>query len=249
MPRRLHVPPEQLAQAEAAGGLVALSAEQHRYLALVLRLRPGEPVEVFDGLGARFASAVESVGDSLALRLGARAQSAPGPVEVWLGQALAKSDKLELVIQKATELGVARVLPFAAARSVVKLDEGRGESRTGRWRKIAQEAARQCGRADVPVIDKPRSLRELLALLGAEPERRGLVLDPGEHALRLGAAARGERKLLLVIGPEGGLSPEEVAACAEAGVTSVSLGALVLRTETAGLAALSIVQHLAGALG
>jgi 16S rRNA (uracil1498-N3)-methyltransferase len=249
MSRRLHVPPAQLAEAEAAGGLLALSAEQHRYLAQVLRLRAGEPVEVFDGLGARFASVLEPAGEALALRLGARVQTEAGPVDVWLGQALAKSDKLELVIQKATELGVARVLPFSAARSVVKLDEGRGESRTERWRKIAQEAARQCGRADVPVIDKPLSLRDLLALLAAEPERRGLVLDPGTHALRLGAAARGERKLLLVIGPEGGLSPEELAACAEAGVVSVSLGALVLRTETAGLAALSIVQHLAGALG
>jgi 16S rRNA (uracil1498-N3)-methyltransferase len=248
MARRLHVPPAQLAAADA--GRLPLTPEQHRYLAQVLRLGAGDAVEAFDGEGARLACVLEAGPDgALLLRLGERTWLGPGPVDVWLAQALAKADKLELVIQKATELGASRVLPFSAARSVVKLEGERSASKAERWRKIAQEAARQCGRADVPLVDEPLPLRALLALLEQDPGRRGLVLAPDAQAVRLSAAARGEQKLLLVIGPEGGLSPEELEACAQAGVAPVSLGRLVLRTETAGLAALSVVQHLAGALG
>ena len=246
--RRVHLPPAQLGS--AAAGLVPLTSAQQRYLGAVLRLRPGDAIEAFDGGGASFRSTLEAGPDGgLALRLGPRAEAAStGPLDVWLAQALVKADKLELVLQKATELGAGRVLPFTAARSVVKLDDERGTAKVERWRKIAQEAARQCGRADVPAIDRPLGLGELLDIAGRVPDRRGLVLDPA-GALRLSAAARGAGKLLLVVGPEGGLAPEELAACEAAGLLGVTLGPLVLRTETAGLAALSVVQHLAGALG
>ena len=247
--RRIHLPPAQLAT--AAAGLLPLTPAQQKYLGAVLRLHPGDPVEAFDGGGATWRSTLEAGPDgALALRLGPRTEAAnTGALDVWLAQALVKADKFELVLQKATELGASRVLPFAAARSVVKLDDERGSAKVERWRKIAQEAARQCGRADVPAVDKPQRLGELLEIAGRVPDRRGLVLDAGERPLRLSAAARGAGKLLLVVGPEGGLAPEELAACEAAGLLGVSLGPLVLRTETAGLAALSVVQHLAGALG
>jgi 16S rRNA (uracil1498-N3)-methyltransferase len=247
--RRLHLPPEQLAAAK--GGPVPLTAAQAHYLSKVLRLRPGDPVEVFDGLGSSWPAGVAAgpAAGEAALLLGERRAGRSGPLDIWLAQALAKGDKLELVLQKATELGASRVLPFAAARSVVRLDEERGQGKAERWRRIAQEAARQCGRADVPQVDAPLRFPELLELASADPERRGLLLDPAEEAVRLSAAARGAGRLLLVIGPEGGLSPEEVSAARSAGLVSVSLGPLVLRTETAGLAALSVLQHLAGALG
>ena len=246
--RRVHLPPAQLAA--AAAGLVPLTAAQQRYLGSVLRLRPGDSVEAFDGTGATFRSLLEAgEGGALALHLGPRAEAPAGALDVWLAQALVKADKFELVLQKATELGASRVLPFAASRSVVKLDDQRGSAKVERWRKIAQEAARQCGRADVPAVDRPLRLGELLEIAGRVPGRRGLVLDPGERSLRLSAAARGAVELLLVVGPEGGLSAEELAACESGGLLGVTLGPLVLRTETAGLAALSVLQHLAGALG
>ncbi len=237
---RLFVPPEQIAE------LVRLDPAQSRHLEVVLRLGPGAQLEVFDGRGARWPARIDSPG---VLRLGPRVDPERGAADVWLAQALAKGEKLDLVVQKATELGATRILPLAAERSAVRLDEDRAERRTVRLRRIAQEAARQCGRSDVPAVDAPQTLADLAGLLRAEPERRGLLLDPGERAVRLSQAARGASRLLIVIGPEGGFTPAERAEAAAAGFAPVALGRLVLRTETAGLAALAIVQHLAGELG
>jgi 16S rRNA (uracil1498-N3)-methyltransferase len=155
---------------------------------------------------------------------------------------------MELVVQKATELGASRIVPLATERSIVKLEEGRGRERAERWRRIAQEAARQCGRADVPQVDEPKDWAGLFGLLRAEPERRGLLLDPAAP-VRLSDAARGVSRVLIAIGPEGGFSLDEREAAARAGLLPATLGKLVLRTETAGLAALAILQHLHGELG
>ena len=238
---RLFVPPEQLASPR-----VKLTAEQARYLGTVLRLGPGEEIEVFDGRGARFRAWLE---DPPELRLSEPLAEGPlRAVDVVLVQAIAKGDKMELVVQKATELGAARVVPLAAERGVVRLSPQRGADRVDRWRKVAQEAARQCGRADVPRIDEPCGWAEVLALLRDEPWRRGLLLDP-QAALRLGQAARGARRVLIAVGPEGGFSPEERDRAQQGGMLLAALGPTVLRTETAGLAALSVVLHLHGELG
>ena len=151
-------------------------------------------------------------------------------------------------MQKATELGASRIVPLHAQRSVVKLDDRRGGARAERWRRIAQEAARQCGRADVPTIDNPTSWDELFANLQNEPERRAILLQP-EAALRLSAAARGASKLLIAVGPEGGFSPAEREAAERSGFIAAGLGPRVLRTETVALAALAVVLHLHGELG
>jgi 16S rRNA (uracil1498-N3)-methyltransferase len=237
---RVFVPPERIAE------LVRLDPAQSRHLELVLRLGPGAELEVFDGRGARWPARIDSPG---VLRLGPRQDPEPGAADVWLAQALPKGEKLDLVVQKATELGATRILPLAAERSVTRLDAERAERRTERLRRIAQQAARQCGRSDVPAVDPPRTLTDLAGLLLEEPGRRGLLLDPEEGEVRLAQAARGASRVLLAIGPEGGFTPAERAQAAEAGFTPVSLGRRVLRTETAGLAALAIVQHLAGDLG
>jgi 16S rRNA (uracil1498-N3)-methyltransferase len=237
---RLFVPPERIAQ------VVRLSPEESRHLEAVLRLRPGADVEVFDGRGARWQARLEAPG---ALRLTGREEGHRGAIDAWLAQGLAKGEKLDLVVQKATELGATRILPLATERSVVQLDAQRGERRAERFRRIAGQAARQSGRSDVPRVDAPCTLTDLAALLQAEPDRRGVLLDPAEREVRLSQVARGAAKLLVVVGPEGGFTPEERATAVAAGFVPASLGRLVLRTETAGLAALALVQHLAGDLG
>lgn len=237
---RLFVPPERI------GELVRLSPEQSRHLETVLRLGPGADVEVFDGLGTRWAARIESPG---VLRLGKRTEGRRGRIDVWLAQGLAKGEKLDVVVQKATELGASRIVPLATERSIVRLDSQRGERRAERFRRIAEEAARQSGRTDVPRVDAPRSMAGLAELLREDPERRGVLLDPAEPAVRLAQVARGSPRLLLVVGPEGGFTTGERAFAAAAGFVPASLGRLVLRTETAGLAALAVVQHVAGDLG
>ncbi|TMA18229.1 MAG: 16S rRNA (uracil(1498)-N(3))-methyltransferase [Deltaproteobacteria bacterium] len=152
--RRLHVPPAQLAR----GNPVALTASQARYVETVLRLRAGTMIEVFDGEGRRFEAELTPSG----LRIGSELPRAPeSTLDVWLAQAIVKGDKLDLVVQKATELGVSRLVLFDSSRSVVKLDDRRAGSRVERLRRVAEEAARQCdsfGRAPRPArIGSPRA--------------------------------------------------------------------------------------------
>jgi 16S rRNA (uracil1498-N3)-methyltransferase len=229
---RLFVAPAQL-----GGSEVALTPEQGRYLQAVLRLEAGAGIEVFDGQGGRYRARLAAPGR---LRIEERMAQQARPLDVVLVQALAKGEKFDLVVQKATELGASRILPLAAERAVVRLDPSRGQSRAERWRRIAQEAARQCGRSDVPRIDEPCGWEGVFSLLRDDPDRRGLLLDAQERELR---------RLLIVVGPEGGFSPEERNRAREEGILPVALGPLVLRTETAGLAALAVVLHVHGALG
>lgn len=232
----------------AQEGVVTLEGPRFHYVARVLRLEVDDALEVFDGHGLRFLAKVtgrETDRVTLALAAG-EAVAASRPVAVVQG--LPKGDKLELVLQKGTELGASAFVPAPSARSVVKL-EGKEESRVARWQRIVEEAARQCGRADVPVVHPPTPLTRLTTRL--PPDAAVLVLDEEERALPLSTAVRalGTRPLALVIGPEGGLTREEVQHLVEAGATSVTLGPRVLRTETAALAALSVIRHLDGELG
>jgi 16S rRNA (uracil1498-N3)-methyltransferase len=238
---RLFVPQAQL----AGSARVKLAPEQSRHLLAVLRLQSGAEIEVFDGRGGRFRAVL--AGDELEIR-----EVLPPErrrVDAVLVQALAKGEKMDLVVQKATELGATRIVPLAAERAIVRLERARGEARAQRWRRIAQEAARQCGRADVPRVDEALGWDGVLSLLHAEPDRRALLLDPGEGNVRLGDAARGLSRVLIAVGPEGGFSPEERRRAVENGFVSVSMGPLVLRAETAGLAALAVVLHVNGELG
>ena len=235
--RRLFIPPEQL----AVGPRSRLTAAQSRYLTAVLRLRPGDALEVFDGQGGRYPARLET-GETL--HVSERLVQDTRALDLVLAQGLAKGEKMDFIVQKATELGVSRIVPLVSERSVVKLSAERGASRVERFRRIAQESARQCGRADVPVVDEPQELERALQDL----DRLCLLLDPAEE-LRLSAAARGVQRVLVAIGPEGGFSPQELELAQRLGAVPVGLGPLVLRTETAGLAALAVLQHLRGALG
>jgi 16S rRNA (uracil1498-N3)-methyltransferase len=228
---------------------LTLSGERFHYVAHVLRLEAGDALEVFDGQGRAFQATVARVDEAHAeLALGAEVGRRLAP-PLTLVQGLPKGDKLEWVLQKGTELGATAFAPAATARSVVKLEPRRAEERVRRWTRIVEEAARQCGRADVPQVHPPRPLLEAVAALA--PGTRVLVLDEEERALSLGQAmaAGNGGPVAVVVGPEGGLERAEVAALVERGGIPVSLGPRLLRTETAALAALALIQHLRGELG
>lgn len=233
----------------AVSGNVSIDGERLHYLTRVLRLRVGDALEVFDGEGQRFDARVVSLDEKSATLSLENPRGEPALREVLIVQGLPKGDKLELVLQKGTELGASGFLPAACERSVVKLKDDTS-SKHARWQRIAEEAARQSGRADVPVVHAPAQL-----IKGVEAFREShalLVLDEEERAVPLSqalGALRGDRPIALIIGPEGGLARSEIDQLTRLGARPVTLGRLVLRTETAALAALAVVRHLDGVLG
>lgn len=227
---------------------LVVEGARHHYLFHVLRARPGQTLEVFDGKGRAFTSRVEAADEaSLTLTLGSERAEVPQR-RVTVLQGLPKGDKLEWIIEKATELGVSAVVPVVTERSIVKLDAARAEKKRERWQKIAEEAARQCGRADVPAVLPVQPLLDAAGELEADVQL--LILDEGEQARRLGdALPKDERPVALVVGPEGGLARPEVEALVREGGCAVTLGRSILRTETAALAAVAILRHRDGHLG
>ncbi len=238
MASRLFVPPDRL-----QGDRLTLDDEGHRHLR-VLRVRPGDPVSLFDGEGWEIEAVVESVdARSTVLRLGQRRQRQGSPRPVVLLQAIPKGERMDWLVQKTTELGIARIVPVVTARGVVQKGDG---GRVRRWRTIAQEAARQCGRADLPVIDEPRTLAE--ALVEAWQGSRFVAWE-GETTRPLRKSLSGQEiAVTLLVGAEGGLQVQEAAAAESAGFLPVSLGPRILRSETAAVVSVTIVQSALGAL-
>ncbi len=235
--RRLHVPRERI-----EGRVARPDAASLHYLAGVLRLEPGAALEVFDGEGSAWDATLEGS----ELRLGERRPAPPPGAVVWLAFALPRGEKADWIVQKATELGVSRLVPWQAERSVVRLDAPRAAGRARRWERIAAEAARQCGRSDVPAVAEPASLA---AALEAPLGFVRVAFHAGAGAPLASLVRPGAPGFLAVIGPEGGLTESEVEACRAAGATLAALGPRVLRTETAAVAAAALLQHLAGDLG
>ncbi|WP_026842454.1 16S rRNA (uracil(1498)-N(3))-methyltransferase [Citrifermentans bremense] len=227
------------------GDSVTITGELYRHMARVLRIKEGSEVELIENGGARHRGTVEEVGaKSLTVRISASAAPAaeePG-LRITLLQGMPKGEKLDLILQKCTELGVAEVVAFDAARSVVKLRGDRSATRLARYEKIVQEAARQSGRRSAPKVALGGTLSEVLADSRHEVK---LLLYEGEEKTTLHGcfgAFEAPGSVAVVVGPEGGLAPEEVRQALAAGFTPVTLGKRILRTETAGLAMLSILQ-------
>jgi 16S rRNA (uracil1498-N3)-methyltransferase len=213
----------------------------------VLRLRTGAPVIVFDGSGFDFRCEISRIeGERVIVAVGERIQGLrDSPLGVTLVQAISRSERMDWTLQKATELGVRSVVPVLSARSVVRLDERQAERKLKHWRAIVAGACEQCGRSTLPEVSTPVDLRRYLA--EAPRDGRRLVLSPAGPASLAGLASAAGRVQLL-IGPEGGLDDAELEAAVQAGFTPVRLGPRVLRTETAGIVALTILQAMWGDL-
>lgn len=225
---------------DLGGSTVRLGGPEGRHAATVRRTRVGEVVDLVDGRGLRCTGTVTAVAkDALTLEVTSRVQEPPPVPRITLVQAIAKGDRGELAVEAATEAGVDEVVPWAAARCVVRWEAERGVKALDRWRSTAREAAKQSRRAWFPLVHEPLTTAEV----GALP---GTLLVLHESAERRLAEVDLEGDVVLVVGPEGGISDEELAVLAEAGATAVRLGTSILRTSTAGVAAIAVVSARTG---
>lgn len=238
---RFFVRPDQI-----RGERAHLEGEQARQIAQVLRLRRGDRILLFDGSGREYEAAIERCSPKAVeiFIVGIKGPPLPPPLFLTLAPGLPKAPKMDLIVQKATELGVDRIIPLLCERSVPK------EGRLERWRRIAVEAAEQCGRVTVPEVQEVQDLRGYIEAYAGKDQ--AFVLWEGERLQGLKALLRSippARSLTLLVGPEGGLSQEEVALAKERGFVAVSLGRRILRSETAALVALALIQYEWGDLG
>lgn len=235
-----------VASTELNGASVTLVGEPHRYLTRVLRLGAGAPIDLFDGRGLEVAARIANIGRrDLTLALGARRQVAvPATPPVTLLQGLPRAERMDLIVQKATELGATRVLPIRATRSAAGQ-----QPRPDRWERIAREAARQCGRAELLHLAPLSSLADAVATLAPDTVRvvpwEEATVAPPIHDL----VPRHPAGVAVLIGPEGGLTADEIALVTGAGFHVATLGPRILRTETAAIAALAAIQSRVGGLG
>jgi len=228
------------------GARVTLAGDAAGHVTRVLRLRPGAPLTLFNGTGGEYCGTIEAVrAGAVTVTVGAAQRiERESPLRVTLAQGVSRGERMDLVVQKATELGVSRIVPVFTARSIVKLDGHQAVRRLEHWRAIAIGACEQSGRNRPPQLTSPLTLEELL-----REERAGtrLLLSPAA-ALRLPQIQRPEGAVLVLIGPEGGLAEEEQQRALAAGYFGVRIGPRVLRTETAALAALVLLQREFGDL-
>jgi 16S rRNA (uracil1498-N3)-methyltransferase len=225
-----------------------LPAQAAEHVARVLRMNAGDALTVFNGDGYDYAATLVSVGKrEVIIRIGTREEIAnESPLQLTLAQGVARGEKMDLIVQKATELGVARIVPLFTERSEVKLDPARAEKRLQHWRAVAASACEQSGRVRVPEMIPAQPLQTWLESLADDGAQRLALLPAGTHKAR--DVRFDKAGGLLVVGPEGGLGDRDVAALREASFRGLQLGPRILRTETAGLAALAALQALHGDL-
>ncbi|MBE5804977.1 MAG: 16S rRNA (uracil(1498)-N(3))-methyltransferase [Clostridiales bacterium] len=227
-------------------GLVRLNAEDAHHAQRVLRMRVGETAQIFCD-ARRYTAEITDMDDGVTLRILEELPSTEAALRITLYQGLPKADKMELITQKAVELGAARVIPVAMSRCVVQLNAKDAAKKQERWQKIAREACKQSGRCMMMPVDAPISFKELLRRLSSHAAAIVPWEDAQGYSLRTFHQEHPEvRDLAIVIGPEGGMSPGEINQMKEAGCCSVTLGPRILRTETAGLSAISALLCLYG---
>jgi 16S rRNA (uracil1498-N3)-methyltransferase len=216
----------------------------------VLRLGVGDPVVLFDGRGGEHDAAITRVHrNEVAVRVTAfRDVDRESTLSVTLVQGISSGDRMDITLRKAVELGVAAIVPVATERSVVKLRDERADRRRQHWQALAIAACEQCGRNTVPAVAEPVDFRAWLAELPKAPGTQSRIALAVGGETRLAELPKPAGDILLLVGPEGGLSPEEAALAGTRGFTPVRMGPRILRTETAAVVALAAMQTLWGDL-
>jgi 16S rRNA (uracil1498-N3)-methyltransferase len=230
------------------GRRIEVEGAAANHIARVLRSRAGDPLTVFNGNGAEFAaSIVEFHRDSVVVEVEeARAVSRESPLSLTLAQGISRGERMDWILQKATELGGSRIVPVFTERSVVRLDAKQAERKLQHWRAIAIAACEQCGRNIVPEIAPPMDIFEFVSS-SVQPQMTRLLLSPMSE-VSIDEVRADTGGVTVLIGPEGGLTDIEQETAQRSGFTAVRMGPRVLRTETAAIAALTILQHRLGDL-
>jgi 16S rRNA (uracil1498-N3)-methyltransferase len=244
---RIFLPPEQLTSDD-----ITITGDNARHLSLVLKIKPGESIIVFDGQGYRYECTVQKVHkkEIIALLNKKEPYSVESPLAITLAQGMARGEKMDLIVQKSTELGIQKIIPVITERSQV-----RNTQKIDRWRKVARSAAQQSGRDRVPEIMEPMELSDLMNIKNSPFAKGGilkLILSESHEERNLKKTLNSINDtgaITLLIGPEGGFSKEEVGTAVDNGFLEVSLGPRILRTETAPIAAISIIQYERGDMG
>ncbi|HEY8225724.1 MAG TPA: 16S rRNA (uracil(1498)-N(3))-methyltransferase [Pyrinomonadaceae bacterium] len=231
---------------------VSLAADEARHLREVLRLKPGDRVSVFDGVGNEYSAVVEkTMRDSAVLEIGERIApvSLESPLNLTLAVALLKGDKFDLVVQKTTELGVTAIVPVMTKFADVRLqDPTDAAKRVTRWQRISLEAAKQSGRAALPNISAPLMFSSLLARASDENPLRVMFAERDGQSISALPTNLPSQMVTILIGSEGGWAPEEIEAASKHGWKIVTLGGRILRAETAAIAITALMQHKYGDL-
>ena len=227
-----------------------LSEETLRYVKSVLRMKKGDRLILFDGAGWEYETVIKDFSsDGVTVDVLNKERIPDRGIRITLFQALPKAGKMDFIIQKATELNADRIVPFRSSRSIPQLTKDKASLKLSRWQNIATEAARQCGRADIPKITGILSFDEMLAYSGREDLKVIFWEEESEKGIKDVLHDKKNdmaRCISLVIGPEGGFTKEEVCRAVKMGFISVSLGRNILKVETAVLSILSIIQYEMG---
>lgn len=235
------------------GNRCKLLKENLRYVKSVLRMKEGDRLILFDGTGWEYESVVHRVSaDGVDVEVIKKTEIPQRELRIGLLQALPKANKMDYIVQKATELGVDRIIPFHSTRTVPGFSPEKNATRVIRWHSIAVEAARQCGRADIPWIGNILSFEEVIRSGGGDGCR--IILWEGEPERNIKDVLQDVRHrnindIAIVIGPEGGFTSGEIEKAGKAGFVAVNLGRIILRVETASVAVLSIIQYERGFFG
>jgi 16S rRNA (uracil1498-N3)-methyltransferase len=243
---RFYVPDPQIDK-----GLLKVEGSEVRHIRRVLRLKAGDRLVLFDGSAKEYEGIiVEESPSSVVIKVEDIFSSLKeSPLEVTLAQSLLKGEKMEYLIQKATELGITKIIPFFSSRSVPLLDKSKKLRRYHRWEKIAIEACKQCGRITVPKVEPLQNYSEMLGMASSEALRLILWEREGQGLKEVLKESKGRTKIFFMVGPEGGISEEEAAEAKKVGFIPITLGKRILRSETAGLCLLSVLQYEWGDVG
>ncbi len=243
----MRVPRVYTDQAMCPESLVQLPEQASQHLTRVLRLDVGHPVILFNGDGNEYDATLTSLAKHAAqVRIASvRRIERESPLRITLVQAIARGEKMDWILQKTTELGVAAIVPLITERTEIRLQEERAERRLQHWRGVIAASCEQCGRTRLPELQEPQKLAAWVATLQPAADLRLALLPEGDIEPRA-LAGKLNGGAIVVVGPEGGLSEVDIAVLRAANFQGLRLGPRILRTETAGLAALSALQALAG---